>query len=120
VQFSLSDFGRVFSTRDRGAEVRQATLDRLNGEPVSTLCIDLDGVLSLSYSFVDEYIGELATGGGQSPSFANASALTARTIARSLENRGLEVPTEFATQAPGRAGRGRAGQRRAAARTEPA
>ncbi len=119
MKYRLADFGRIFSTRDRGAEMRRDALDRLSGAPVDSLTIDLDDVLSVSYSFVDEYIGELAQmSGGRTPSFANVSPLAARTISRSLSNRGLEVPPEVAAQVPGRARAGRG--RQASARTEPA
>jgi hypothetical protein len=121
MKYRLADFGRIFSTRDRGAEMRRDALERLSGAPVTSLIIDLDGVLSVSYSFVDEYIGELTEmSGGHAPSFANMSPLAARTISSSLANRGFEIPPEVAAQIARRR-RVRAGQHRhASSQTEQA
>jgi len=89
--------------------VREDVLDQLGGAPPDSLLVDLDQVLSVSYSFVDEFIGEFAAkNDGNPPAFANVPPTAARAIARSLANRGFEVPQDLVAGMPKRTARARA------------
>ncbi len=69
------------------ADLREKTRD----VPLETVRIDFGGVRSVSYSFVDEFIGELAQAAGtNAPRCINVSPVAARTIERSLRRRGLD------------------------------
>jgi hypothetical protein len=69
------------------ADLREKTRD----VPLETVRIDFAGVRSVSYSFVDEFIGELAQAAGtNAPRCINVSPAAARTIERSLRRRGLD------------------------------
>jgi hypothetical protein len=57
--FQLRDFGRVFATRERGAELRTELLSRSTEDDV---VVDFDGVTNVSYSFADEFLGVLVSG----------------------------------------------------------
>ncbi len=83
--FSLSDFGRTFATRERGAELRDALLGE---HPDATeLTIDLDEVLNFSYSFADEFFGKLAGERGIKVIIHNGSSRLDAIIARAVESR---------------------------------
>jgi anti-anti-sigma regulatory factor len=88
--YRLADHGLVFSTRDRGARML-ADLRETAG--ASTATIDFADVRSLSYSFVDEFVGQLiqdAFASGDLPTLVNLPPAVARTIERSLRRRGLD------------------------------
>jgi hypothetical protein len=55
--YRLADEGLTFSTRPRGAELRERLLTRAHDADAVEL--DLDGVLSVSYSFADEFVGPM-------------------------------------------------------------
>lgn len=93
MRYRLADHGLVFSTRDRGtrilADFREKTIDATT-EPVA---IDFAEVRSVSYSFIDEFIGELMRQAAERDvtlTLVNVSPSAARTIERSLRRRGLE------------------------------
>jgi hypothetical protein len=66
--------------------------EKARGVPLETVVIDFNGVRSVSYSFVDEFIGELVQSAGtNAPRCVNVSAGAARTIERSLRRRGLPI-----------------------------
>jgi anti-anti-sigma regulatory factor len=70
------------------ADLRKKT----SGVPLETVSIDFSDVRSVSYSFIDEFIGELVQSGGTAtPRCVNVPAAAARTIERSLRRRGLDV-----------------------------
>lgn len=93
MKFALKSFGVVFSTRDRGARMLEAVEPHLaRGEH---LVIDFADVMSVSYSFADEFVGELlerAAAGmyPREPALEHVDAAVYRTIAKSLHNRGLD------------------------------
>jgi len=92
MDYRLADFSLVFSTRDRGARMRADLLERMNAAPGDRHVIDFDGVLSASYSFIDEFLGALIQQVGDSaPEIANVPPAVARTIERSLTRRGLDA-----------------------------
>lgn len=94
MRFRLNDYGEVFSTRSRGAELL-ALLEE-QAETASVIEIDFDGVKGLSYSFADEFVGELAqrVSGTDRPAveiaLAHVSERAERVILGSLERRGLD------------------------------
>jgi hypothetical protein len=66
--------------------------EKARGIPLETVRIDFGGVRSASYSFVDEFIGELVQNAGtKAPRCINVSPAAARTIEESLRRRGLDV-----------------------------
>lgn len=92
MEYRLADQGLVFSTRDRGARMLADLREKTHDVPLETVRIDFDGVRSVSYSFVDEFIGELAqTAGADAPKCINVSPAAARTIERSLRRRGIAI-----------------------------
>jgi hypothetical protein len=93
MRFKVAEYGEVFSTRRRGAEL----LDVLEQEAdsVTSVEIDFDGVRSVGYSFADEFMGELAErasrrDGSIEISLVNASDRVERVILGSLERRGVD------------------------------
>jgi hypothetical protein len=92
MQYRLADYSLVFSTRDRGARMRADLLAKIDSAPADRYVIDFDGVLSASYSFVDEFVGVLIQNMGDSaPELANVPPAVCRTIERSLTRRGLDA-----------------------------
>jgi anti-anti-sigma regulatory factor len=92
MEYRLADFSLVFSTRDRGARMRADLLERMDAARGVRFIIDFDGVLSASYSFIDEFLGALIQEMGDSaPEIANVSPAVAKTIERSLTRRGLDA-----------------------------
>jgi hypothetical protein len=70
------------------ADLREKTRD----VQMETVQIDFDGVRSVSYSFIDEFIGELVqAAGAKAPRCINVPSDAARAIERSLKCRGLEA-----------------------------
>jgi hypothetical protein len=91
MQLRLADHGLVFSTRDRGGRVRDGLLRKIGDLRTTTLIFDFDEVISASYSFVDELIGEMAERmAPNAPEVTGASPKILRTIEKSLRNRGLD------------------------------
>jgi STAS-like domain of unknown function (DUF4325) len=92
MQYRLADHSLVFSTRDRGARMRADLLEKIAASPYDEHIVDFDGVLSASYSFIDEFIGELAQSMGDAfPEVIAVPPAVCRTIERSLSRRGLDV-----------------------------
>lgn len=98
MRFRLVDHGRAFSTRPRGA----ALLDLLESKARNDeVVVDFTGVTSISYSFADEFIGEMmervdAGRYGFEPKLDNVAVPLRRVIRRSLENRGVAHRDPFA------------------------
>ncbi len=93
MRYRLADHGLVFSTRDRGARIL-ADLRKQTGDgcALSSVEIDFTGIRSLSYSFVDECIGELMQQAEDAtPTLVNVPPSVARTIERSLRRRGIDA-----------------------------
>jgi hypothetical protein len=88
--FRLADHGRAFSTRPLGAELRDALI--LDADAARDVQIDLEGVLAISYSFADEFAGELVTRANAGtcafqPSFTGGSPAVLRVLDRAFINR---------------------------------
>ncbi len=97
-RFRLSDFGSTFSTRPRGTELRVALVQAAAHE--TEVEVDLDGVLSVSYSFADEFAATLiqASADGSSPfvvNLAGASPEVERVIGRAIANRQAQASTRI-------------------------
>lgn len=91
MQLRLAEHGLVFSTRNRGERLRDDLLEQIDDLSTATLTFDFEGVMTASYSFVDELIGETAQRmTPNAPSVINASRTIVETIERSLRNRGLD------------------------------
>jgi rhodanese-related sulfurtransferase len=97
MRFCLADHGLVFSTRDRGAQLRVELIAATDEHPEEEIAIDFERVLSATNSFLDEFVGVLAE--QRRVVVHNASPRIARTIAASLRRRGLD-PRESLAQAP--------------------
>jgi hypothetical protein len=91
MQIRLAEHGLVFSTRNRGERLRESLVERIDDLWTVTLTFDFEEVISASYSFVDELIGELAERmAPNAPDVVNAPPTIVGTIERSLRNRGLD------------------------------
>jgi hypothetical protein len=89
-KYRLADLGSTFSTRPRGVELRNALIQQVDGEALVE--IDFSSVLSISYSFADEFAAALALGSADgSLPFAveliHASDEVARVIERAIAKR---------------------------------
>ncbi len=99
-QYRLSDFGSTFSTRPRGVELRNALIQQ--AAHAAAVQIDFSNVLSVSYSFADEFAAGLvqASADGSIPfavDLIGVSDEVARVINRAIANR-----RSHAAQATGR------------------
>jgi hypothetical protein len=96
MRFALSDHGQVFSTRSRGATLL-ALLEQ-SVDDVGAVQVDFAGVRNISYSFADEFVGELleraSTGRYPCPIvLLNTNTESERVIADSLRRRRLDSTT---------------------------
>jgi hypothetical protein len=101
-RFRLSDFGSTFSTRPRGIELRDALVQEAIHE--ADVEVDLNGVLSVSYSFADEFAAGLvqASTEGSIPfvvHLTGASPEVERVIGRAVANRQSLVSGSIRTAA---------------------
>lgn len=87
LMFSLREFGQVFATRGRAAELREMALGRCADELVLT--IDFADVTNVSYSFADELVGKLAADYPDGPQIdlANMTGTVEQTVRRARERR---------------------------------
>ena len=90
--FRLAEHGRAFATRPRGVELLGALESQ--ARPGDLAIIDFTGVLSVSYSFADEFVGRLLErqAQGELPfavRLTNISPGLQRVIARCLDSRGV-------------------------------
>jgi anti-anti-sigma regulatory factor len=88
--YRLEEHGRTFSTRPRGVEMREALL--LEAEAAEAVELDFAGVLSVSYSFADEFVGALhqAENAEELPfsiSITGTSEEVSRVVERAIANR---------------------------------
>ncbi len=88
MEFRLADHGLVLLTRVRGEAIRDELLAGL--APGETVVIDFGEVRDASYSFLDEFVGELAARLDPSLELVNVPQKVSETIAESLRNRGLD------------------------------
>jgi STAS-like domain of unknown function (DUF4325) len=91
--FSLHEHGTAFATRLRGAELADQVLELVPSD--GCVEVDFSGVLSVSYSFADEFAGELtgAPAAPQSPKlcFVGMAPDVERVVRRCFANRGLDL-----------------------------
>lgn len=86
LDYRLADHGRTFSTRPRAVELRAELLERAGD--AETIVVDFDNVLSVSYSFADEFVAHLAQAeGGAGVSWVNASPEVSRVVERAVARR---------------------------------
>lgn len=83
MHYPLAEHGRVFSTRERGAQLRDELLAATCDD--DELLIDFENVLSATHSFLDEFVGKLAQ--KRKVDCLNASATIERTVERVLARR---------------------------------
>ena len=81
--FEMAQHGTTFSTRPTGVELR-AMIEEQAGH-AEAVVIDFRGVLDVSSSFADEFIGELAA--ERPTSVVGASAEVQRVVTRVLDRR---------------------------------
>ena len=94
MEFRLADYGLVFSTRDRGKDMLRDLHSWRGSTPVDDITIDFAGVRSSSYSFVDEFVGELFE--SASPRLVHVPPSAARSIERSFRLRGIDIDSALA------------------------
>lgn len=88
--YRLHERGRTFSTRPRGADMRVALLREAGA--AESVELDFSRVLSVSYSFADEFFGSLSASqaSGELPfalTVVGASDEVARVLERAATNR---------------------------------
>lgn len=83
--FTLSEFGRTFATRERGAELRELLQQRAAEH--EEVVIDLAQVTNVSYSFADEFLGKLFADDTLRVRQANATERVARIADRAIRRR---------------------------------
>jgi hypothetical protein len=90
MEFRLSEYGRVFSTRPRGRELREELLQRL--APEDRVVISFDGVARVSQSFSDEFLGALLSDIGSDRVLVDGeiAPAVARVLGRALGRRGFD------------------------------
>ena len=88
MEFRLADHGLILLTRVRGEAIRDELLAEL--EAGETVVIDFGEVRNASYSFLDEFVGELVARLDPCPELVNVPQKIGETIAESLHNRGLD------------------------------
>lgn len=97
----LADRGSVFSMRDRGRRLLADLRDEIERD--DELVLDFEGVISLSHSFADEFVGELAEQAARGklphPEVINAAAPIHQAINRSFRARGIAGTGEHALPA---------------------
>ncbi len=89
-KYCLSDLGSTFSTRPRGVELRNDLIQQAGAEALVE--VDFGGVLSISYSFADEFAAVLVqrSADGSLPfavDLIGASNEVARVIERAITKR---------------------------------
>jgi hypothetical protein len=90
MEYRLAEQALVFSTRDRGARLLAEVLEAIRTAPTEPVKLDFEGVLSASYSFLDEFVGKLAQAmHPAAPILINMPPAVASTIESSLRRRGL-------------------------------
>lgn len=90
MDFRLSQYGKVFSTRPRGLDIRQSLRARLEpGEPVT---ISFASVHKVSQSFSDEFLGALISELGLERVRVDSAMAPSvqRVLNRALRHRGLD------------------------------
>lgn len=95
MNFRLSEYGKVFSTRPRALEMRQALQARLAPEEV--VAVSFDSVLKVSQSFSDEFLGALIAELGPERVRIEGAMVPAveRVLSRALQHRGLSGVDEI-------------------------
>ncbi|MGH2878751.1 MAG: STAS-like domain-containing protein [Solirubrobacteraceae bacterium] len=93
----LSEFGSTFATRPRGLELREDLIRRADQE--ASVTIDLENVLSVSYSFADEFVAGLVqeSANGNVPfevEIVGASPEVERVVRRAIDLR-QSLPTDI-------------------------
>lgn len=89
MDFRLSDYGKVFSTRPRGLEIRETLHARLS--PGEAVTVSFDSVLKVSQSFSDEFLGALVSEFGPERVRVEGAMTPAveRVLNRALQHRGF-------------------------------
>jgi len=88
--FRLADYGKTFSTRPRAAELRDELIGSVRDD--AFVVVDCAGVLSVSYSFADEFAGALAVAQDSgdlafATDYINATSEVQRVLDRAFLNR---------------------------------
>jgi STAS-like domain of unknown function (DUF4325) len=100
MSFRLSEYGRVFSTRSRGKEIREELTQRLKDD--DRVVISFDGVARVSQSFSDEFLGALLSDIGEERILVEGDLApgVARVLGRALHRRGFDLEVLRAAAAP--------------------
>jgi hypothetical protein len=91
--FMLSDFGRAFATRERGAELRGLLVSRAAGH--DEVVVDFDKVTNVSYSFVDEFLAKLHADGHLRIRHRNLCGRVAEITDRAIQRRRSPSPADL-------------------------
>jgi hypothetical protein len=99
MDFQLSEYGKVFSTRPRGLEMREVLQSRLS--PGETAIVSFDSVLKVSQSFSDEFLGALISDLGPDRVQIEGEMVPAveRVLNRALQHRGFASVDEISAVA---------------------
>lgn len=91
MRYRMAEHGSVFSTRDRGSRLLADLESAYNRD--GSLIIDFEGVLSMTHSFADQFLGELLIRGARGeipqPQLVNLDSVPRRAVERCAEVRGV-------------------------------
>jgi len=95
MRYRVADHGRVFSTRDRGAQIfSDFSAFSAHASGGTDVVLDFADVLSMTPSFADEFIGELlvrsARGEIVMPALENLAPAPLRSVERCARARGVD------------------------------
>jgi hypothetical protein len=100
MRYRVADHGRVFSTRDRGAQILSDFSSFYDQNGADTIVLDFAGVLSMTPSFADEFVGELlarsARGEIVMPALENLDVVPLRSVERCARARRVDWSPELA------------------------
>lgn len=94
----MSDHGIALATRARGAELRRQVLEATDDSP--DVVIDFGGVLSVSSSFVDEFLGKLAVDINSGEPVRRVEVTNARDEVKGVVDTVLERRRQIAEHGP--------------------
>lgn len=94
MRYRVADHGRVFSTRDRGSELLSDFVSFYDQHDAGSIVLDFDGVLNMTPSFADEFVGELLVrsvrGEIAMPALENLAPAPLRSVERCARVRGVD------------------------------
>jgi len=99
MRYRIADYGRVFSTRERGSRLLADFLAAYDVSSDRSIVLDFEDVLNMTPSFADEFVGELLVrntrGQLPAPALENLQPAARRAVERCARVRGVALPREL-------------------------